>query len=248
MNVCKGLIVILGCVGISDVGCAAGNLVNESFAQTKKLLESRVYFDHRVTLYCAARFDRYKYVEKPAGFTTPAHQKRAQRIEWEHVVPAENFGRTFPEWRNGNAACVNSKGRFKGRRCAELTSREYRLMQSDMYNLYPAIGAVNALRSNYDFTVFSKSTPNTFGSCTMKIYQPLAEPPERSRGVIARTYKYMAQTYPRFRLSEATQKLMDAWDKTYPVDAWECLRAKRIQALQGNENPVLKEACRNRGF
>ena len=30
----------------------------------------------------------------------------------------------------------------------------------------------------------------------------------------------------------------------YPVDAWECLRAKRIERIQGNENPFVKEACR----
>jgi len=58
-----------------------------------------------------------------------------------------NFGRTFKEWRDGNAQCVNSKGKsFKGRRCAEKVNKEYRYMQADMFNLYPAIGAVNALR------------------------------------------------------------------------------------------------------
>ena len=76
---------------------------------------------------------------------TPEHQKRAKRVEWEHVVPAENFGRFFSEWRDGSPECVDSKGRsFKGRKCAEKASREYRFMQADLYNLYPAIGAVNA--------------------------------------------------------------------------------------------------------
>lgn len=30
-------------------------------------------------------------------------------------------------------------------------SAEYRLMQADMYNLFPAVGAVNAIRSNYNY-------------------------------------------------------------------------------------------------
>ena len=34
----------------------------------------------------------------------------------------------------------------------------------------------------------------------------------------------------------------------YPVDAWECLRAKRIERIQGNENPFVKEACRKAGL
>lgn len=84
-------------------------------------------------------------------------------------MPAENFGRTFVEWREGNNACVNSKGKaFKGRRCTEKVNYEYRHMQADMFNLYPAIGAVNALRSNYNFTMLPGEASD-FGSCEMKI-------------------------------------------------------------------------------
>ena len=34
-------------------------------------------------------------------------------------------------------------------------------MLSDMYNLYPSIGAVNALRSNYPYTEFNTEYENT---------------------------------------------------------------------------------------
>ena len=37
--------------------------------------------------------------------------RRARRIEIEHVVPAENFGRSFIEWREGHATCVNKEGK-----------------------------------------------------------------------------------------------------------------------------------------
>lgn len=43
-------------------------------------------------------------------------------------------------------------------------------------------------------------------------------------------------------------ELMDAWDKMYPVDAWECTRARRIERLQGNENPFVKERCQEAGL
>ena len=36
---------------------------------------------------------------------------------------------------------------------------------------------------------------------------------------------------------------MTAWDKMYPVDAWECKRAQRIEKIQKNENSFVKEAC-----
>ena len=180
----------------------------------------------------------------PGGFTTPKHEKRADKIEWEHSLPAENFGQTFAEWREGSPECVDNKGKaFKGRKCAEKVSPEYRMMQADMYNLYPAIGAVNAMRSNFNYAMLA-GEPSTFGTCEMKIADRKAEPPARARGQIARTYMYMQDAYgPRYHMSRQQDQLMQAWDKQYPVDKWECTRAKRIEALQGNENKFVKEPC-----
>ena len=140
---------------------AAGNEWNDSFNKAKKTLERQVYYDHWVTFYCGAAFDEKKNVILPEGFMAPKHEKRAGKVEWEHVVPAENFGRAFPEWHEGDAQCVDKRGKaFKGRKCAEKVNREYRLMQSDMYNLYPAIGAVNALRQNYNFQMLPGEDPD----------------------------------------------------------------------------------------
>lgn len=74
-----------------------GNTREDSFQGAKRALDKRVYFDHRITLYCQASYDENGAVILPAGFTTPKHKARAANIEWEHVVPAENFGRTFAE-------------------------------------------------------------------------------------------------------------------------------------------------------
>jgi deoxyribonuclease-1 len=120
-------------------------------------------------------------------------------------------------------------------------------MQADMYNLYPAIGAVNAMRSNDNYAMLP-GAKNTFGSCGMKIEGNKAEPPEQARGTIARSTKYMAWAYPRFQLSRQQEQLMDAWDAMYPVDEWECTRARRIEAIQGNENPMVKGKCQQAGF
>ncbi len=224
-----------------------GNTREDSFQDAKRTLDKRVYFDHRVTLYCRASYDENGAVILPAGFKTPKHKARVERIEWEHVVPAENFGRTFAEWRDGAPECQDKRGPFKGRKCAERVSREFRLMQADLYNLYPAIGAVNAMRSNYNYAMLP-GVPSTFGSCAMKIEGNKAEPPEYARGTIARSTKYMAWAYPRFELSRQQEQLMDAWDEMYPVDQWECTRAQRIEAIQGNENPLVKGKCRQAGF
>ncbi|MUJ27942.1 endonuclease I [Aliivibrio fischeri] len=222
---------------------ADGNTTISSFSKAKKTLERSVYFDHRTTLYCGAKFDAKKNIILPSGFESEKHVKRSKRVEWEHAVPAENFGRTFSEWREGNKACVTSKGKkFKGRRCADKTNDEYRLMQSDMYNLYPAIGSVNAMRSNYNFTMLPGEKPD-FGSCDMKIDNKKAEPPENARGRIARSYMYMESAYPRYKMSKSQRQLMSAWDKQYPVSSWECKRAERIEKLQGNVNKIIKERC-----
>ena len=49
----------------------------------------------------------------------------------------------------------------------------------------------------------------------------------------------MAYAYPDyFRMSPSQARLMDVWDKSYPVQKWNVKGLKKIQALQGNEKPV----------
>ena len=230
-----------------SISAANGNTTNDSFAQAKRML-SQVYADHRVTFYCGASYDEHGNVSLPEGFITPKHEKRAAKIEWEHSLPAENFGQTFEEWRTGAPECIHEGKPFKGRKCAEKVNIEYRYMQADMYNLFPAIGAVNALRSNFNYAVLPGEA-STFGACEMKISDRKAEPPVRSRGQIARTYLYMQDAYgPRSHMSHQQEQLMETWDRQYPVDSWECTRARRIEALQGNENRYVKAACQQIGL
>ena len=224
-----------------------GNVRNDSFQVSKKLLEKRVYFDHRITLYCGASFDARKNIQVPEGFTTPDHDERTGRVEWEHAVPAENFGRAFPAWREGDEACVENGRYFRGRKCAELVSMEFRRMQADMYNLFPAIGSVNAVRSNYMYSELPGIEP-AFGSCEAKVRGRRFEPPDRAKGEVARAALYMAQTYPSYRLSEQQRRLFTAWDQMYPVTEWECVRAKRISRLQGNDNTFVKDVCVEAGL
>ena len=240
----KKITLSLALMALSFTALAANTTIT-SFNKAKKTLEKEVYFDHKETLYCSATFDDKKHVIPSKGFETTKYLKRSKKIEWEHVVPAENFGKTFVEWREGHSLCVDRKGKsFTGRKCASKVNKEYRLMQSDMYNLYPAIGAVNALRSNYNFTMLP-SEKSDFGSCSMKIENKKAEPPEPARGKIARTYLYMEESYSRYKMSKSQKQLMNAWDKIYPVSDWECKRAERINKLQKNRNKIMEDRCSN---
>jgi len=70
------------------------------------------------------------------------------------------------------------------------------------------------------------------------------EPREEIRGEIARTYMYMDFVYPsRGIISKKNRKLFEAWNKSDPVDEWECERAKRIENIQGNRNEIVLDKC-----
>ncbi len=227
----------------SAFATAAGNQTIESYSEAKWLLYNRIYYDHRVTLYCDAEYDQDRNVFLPEGFEVPDHFDRAYRAETEHIVAAENLGRAFSEWREGAPQCVNSRGRaFKGRKCAE-RNIEFRLMEADLHNLAPAIGSVNAKRSNYRFGMLPNVEP-TFGICPMKIRGRVAEPPDSAKGIVARTHLYMSDAYPaRFRLSRAQRQLFEAWDRQFPPDDWECERERRIARIQGNKNEITASQC-----
>ncbi|HHL3985689.1 TPA: endonuclease [Klebsiella pneumoniae] len=83
-----------------------------------------------------------------------------------------------------------------------------------------------------------------YGQCTMKVdfKDKIAEPPARARGAIARTYFYMRDRY-QLNLSRQQTQLFTAWNKQYPVTAWECERDERIAKVQGNHNPYVQQAC-----
>ncbi|HAV1497617.1 TPA: endonuclease I [Vibrio parahaemolyticus] len=222
-----------------------GNTTITSFNTAKKIMQQHIYTtpELRKTLYCRATFNVKKEVTPPSGFKTNKYKNRLNRWEAEHIVPAENFGHTFIEWREGHPQCINNKGKaFKGRKCAEKVNTEYRLMQSDLYNLYPAIGSVNAARQNYNFTLLPHATSN-FGQCDVRIDGRKVQPPEQARGAIARTYLYFEAVYPRYSMSKAQRQLMQAWDKQYPTTKIECQRAQRIKQQQGNTNPILAKHC-----
>ena len=113
-------------------------------------------------------------------------------------------------------------------------------MQADLYNLTPADGQINALRSNYNYALIT-GEPRQFGNCDFEIENRKAEPRPEIRGDIARIYFYMDDAYPGHGIiSKKNRKLLQAWDKQDPVDDWERERAKRIEAVQGNTNKFVQ--------
>lgn len=166
--------------------------------------------------------------------------QRAKRIEWEHLIPAENFDRQFSCWREGDERCVKSNGKFyKGRRCCEKVNKKYKIMQADMHNLFPAVGELNGDRSNFRFN-FDIAQPERYGECKFSVdfKAKRVKVKEDIRGIIARDYLYFNKQY-NMKLSKQELRKYKAWNKSYPADEWEKERNKRITKKQGNANPFI---------
>ena len=233
------------CFQISIAQANTGNKKIESFSKSKTFLK-KIHQESRVTFYCQC-----KYNNKPnwgsCGYRPRKDKKRASRIEWEHILPASYFGKRFNAWVNGHPDCINNKGKkFKGRKCTEKVHKLYRYMQADLYNLQPAIGEVNGLRSNYQIGEIDGEV-REFGKCDIEIKNKKVEPAPKIRGDIARTYLYMEQTYPQYvKFNQSIKKLIIKWDQDDPVDEWECKRANLISYIQGNTNKILQNRCANK--
>lgn len=232
--------------------CFSQNILAESsnhqilnFSNAKKIA-AQIHSQQPFTIYCGCRYSGKVIDLKSCGYEIQNDTKRAKRLEWEHVVPAEAFGQSFVEWREGAPKCLKKTGKkYKGRKCAE-TNSEFSRMEGDLYNLWPEIGELNGLRNNFSMAELGaeKDPTSRFGRCKVKIEDRKFEPMPSAKGRIARVYLYMDQAYPgRGIISGKNQKLFESWDKLHPVDDWECKRAHEIEIIQRNENPILRSRC-----
>tara|TARA_B100001094_G_scaffold330093_1_gene394441 strand:- start:276 stop:1037 length:762 start_codon:yes stop_codon:yes gene_type:complete len=206
---------------------------------------------HHFTLYCKCSFSKKVvdhrscgYIPKRAKTKKGGRNKRAYRLEWEHIVPAHAFGQSFDAWKN-KENYKNCKQK-SSRSCARQEEPEFRYMEADLYNLFPAIGEVNADRSNFSMAMISGERRD-YGSCDVEINNRKIEPNETIRGDIARTYMYMNAAYPhRGIISNKNAELFEVWHRQDPVDRLEIERAKAIQEKQGNCNAFVLDCSNNK--
>ncbi len=227
---------------------AAGNETFANFAAAKKAAWQYLR-EFPQTFYCNCAVRGKKIDAASCGYIPRRESARAQRIEWEHVVPAENFGRSFIEWREGHPDCIRIGGRpYKGRACARKTNLLFNRMEADLYNLVPEIGELNGDRRNYQFGII-EGEEREYGQCDFEVADRTAEPRPEIRGDIARIYFYMDDAYPgRGILGNKRRRLFEAWDREDPVDKAECQRARWIERLQGNPNRFVKDICLSKGW
>ena len=208
----------------------------KTFYQAKKAA-IKIYSDHTQSFYCNCTITWKEKKGIPdlteCNYNIRKQETRANRIEWEHVVPAWQFGHQLQCWQEG------------GRKNCKKNSAEFRAAEADLHNLVPAIGEINGDRSNYLFSEWN-GVPQQYGQCQVVVdfKKRKVQPPQEKKGAIARIYLYMHQAYG-MEFSTKQRKLMKTWDKRTPPDAWECERDRRIKEARGNHNSFVRERCIN---
>lgn len=219
-------------------GMGSAHAAPDTFEQAKLLLRQHVYYDRERSelgdFYCGCKWSFYKRNASggktdlgSCGYQVRAQPQRAERIEWEHIMPAHSFGQQRQCWQNG------------GRKNCVANDPVFAKMEADMHNLTVAVGEVNADRSNFRFSPLP-NTPKQHGQCDVKIdfKQRAAEPRDEVKGMVARTYFYMHDRY-KLRMSDQQERLFMAWDRQFPVSEWERERSRRIAKYMGHENPFV---------
>jgi deoxyribonuclease-1 len=207
-----------------------------TFSEAKVVAKQKVYLDQANSaqgdLYCGCKWTWVgksggRIDAESCGLQARKQETRAERAEWEHIVPAWTFGHQRQCWQNGGREhCVSDDPVFKA-------------MEADLFNLYPAVGEVNGDRNNFNYGMASGVAPQ-YGQCKTKVdfEQHAAEPRDEVKGLVARTTFYMFDRY-NLSMSRQQQQLLMAWNKQFPVTAWEKERNNRIAALMGHTNPFV---------
>lgn len=205
-----------------------------SFPEAKKIAV-KLFKNNRVTLYCQCKYDQHKKIDlKSCHMQSANHIKRAQHMEWEHMMPAEHFGKHLKCWQEDSCKIKNKKGR----QCCSKIDNKFKEMEGELYNLWPTVGLVNQARSNYRYSPIEKNTD--FYGCPFKIDAELkkVEPADYAKGIVARANLFMSKRY-HINLSPSQQKIFKAWNKQFPPSAWEKEWASHVAKIQGYENQFI---------
>jgi deoxyribonuclease-1 len=198
----------------------------QNFAAAKKIAW-KLYAERPSTFYCGCAYQGKRVDLASCGYSVRKQVRRAQRLEWEHVVPAWVIGHQRQCWQHGGRKnCTRSDPLFKA-------------AEADLHNLVPSIGEVNGDRSNYALGMLGEK-PQQYGACPMVVNfkQKTAMPPEQARGASARIYLYMADHY-KLRLSKLDRRTYEAWNRQYPISEWERWRNQKVGCVMGHGNPYI---------
>ncbi|MCZ8343912.1 MAG: endonuclease [Leptospira sp.] len=213
------------------------------FQAAKKVLK-RFYRKIGEDFYCGCKFSddteelgRFRISSESCGLDSRKDSRRQTFIEWEHVVPAASFGRDRDCWTNPN--CESGGKVLRGRKCCQKTDPEFNLIESDLHNIVPVPGEINADRGIFPFGIV-EGEPRVYGTCDFEVdfKNQTAEPKENIRGDIARIYFYMESQW-KIPIPPGKKELYQTWDKQDPPDTLEIRKNEIIERIQGRKNPFI---------
>ena len=202
--------------------------VPKTFETAKRHLYGKVYHDKRETLYCGCVYDADRVVDLVSCGMETLTGSRARRVEAEHIVPASEFGRTRGCWAEG------------GRSNCMKVDEGFRAFHNDLNNLAPAVGHVNARRSDNDHGII-EGEKREFGECDFEVdhEDDLAEAQPSVRGFIGRTYLY-AYVIHGLPLPDARRIMYLQWHLEHPPTDWERTRDDRNFEQQHSRNMFVR--------
>ena len=161
--------------------------LSDGWKDAKNIADDVIYQGKDRTFYCGCIYASHGDTDgsgdvdhQVCGYQGPdTHSHRADRVEWEHVVPASLMpAKQFDCWVNGSRS-----------KCEDEDPRA-QAMFFDLHNLAPSVGQVNALRSNDRYSDLPDDTSD-FGACLVEDTINAFEPPDCLKGDVARIWLYM---------------------------------------------------------
>ena len=244
------MVFLLAALVMASGAQAAGNEWNDSFSKAKKTLERQVVIMTIGSRSTAGRRSTRRKRTSPCRKGLPPRSTGSGPGRWSGNTwsPPRTSGRRS---RNGakatRSAWTTGERRSRAASARRRPAGKYRLMQADLYNLYPAVWRGQRPAPELQF-------PDAAGrGKRFRIVRNEDRGQEgRAAGTRAGADCPHVQVYERgIRAALPDEPPAAAAhgrvDKMYPVDQWECTRAKRIETLQGNRNPFVEGLARRPG-
>ncbi|MCS5710870.1 endonuclease [Candidatus Berkiella aquae] len=197
-------------------------------APSSKLL-LQLYENKHTTFFCDLPFSAQGDIE---AIHHKHHIIQSDSIQWMSIVPLKQLAKHYACYQQ---KCLDKKGKiYQGIRCCQKQDSQFQRMMQDLHNIVPETRELKRLRQRYTFAEFNHEMKD---GCHLYIDKKhkIIEPAPSKRGLIARTYLYMKDTYP-FVLTEQEIELYLKWHQQYPVSEAERERNEKIFQLQGMRN------------
>lgn len=123
-------------------------------------------------------------------------------------------------------------------RCKQQQPAEYKAIEADLHNMYPAAGKLVIARAD---TVYGEldGEGSRYQECDFERSQGTFEPRDIAKGNVARALFYMHAEYGLPLLEDIN--LLKSWNRVDPPSEQEISRNDTIERLQGNRNPLIDD-------